>query len=74
MAEIGLDISKEFPKPLTDDAVKASDVVTMGCGDEYPCFPGKTYSTGNSTTPQDRHRRRPADPRRNRRPRPCVVR
>jgi protein-tyrosine-phosphatase len=35
MAELELDISKEFPKPLTDDAVKASDVViTMGCGDE----------------------------------------
>jgi arsenate reductase len=44
MAEIGLDISKEFPKPLTDDAVIASDVViTMGCGDECPYFPGKTY-------------------------------
>jgi protein-tyrosine-phosphatase len=44
MAEIGLDISKEFPKPLTDAAVKASDVViTMGCGDECPFFPGKTY-------------------------------
>lgn len=44
MAEIGLDISKEFPKPLTDDAVRASDVViTMGCGDECPYFPGKQY-------------------------------
>jgi arsenate reductase (thioredoxin) len=44
MAEIGLDISKEFPKPLTDDAVKASDVViTMGCGDECPYYPGKQY-------------------------------
>jgi arsenate reductase len=44
MAELGLDISKEFPKPLTDDAVKASDVViTMGCGDECPYFPGKEY-------------------------------
>jgi arsenate reductase (thioredoxin) len=44
MAELGLDISKEFPKPLTDDAVKASDVViTMGCGDECPYFPGKRY-------------------------------
>jgi arsenate reductase len=44
MAEVGLDISKEFPKPLTDDAVKASDVViTMGCGDECPYFPGKRY-------------------------------
>jgi arsenate reductase len=44
MAELGLDISKEFPKPLTEDAVKASDVViTMGCGDECPYFPGKRY-------------------------------
>ncbi|TDU90610.1 protein-tyrosine-phosphatase [Kribbella voronezhensis] len=44
MAEIGLDISKEFPKPLTDEAVHAADVViTMGCGDECPYFPGKTY-------------------------------
>ncbi len=44
MAELGLDISKEFPKPLTDDAVKASDVViTMGCGDECPYYPGKRY-------------------------------
>jgi arsenate reductase len=44
MAELGLDISKEFPKPLTDEAVKASDVViTMGCGDECPYFPGKQY-------------------------------
>jgi protein-tyrosine-phosphatase len=44
MAELRLDISKEFPKPLTDDAVKASDVViTMGCGDECPYFPGKEY-------------------------------
>ena len=44
MAELGLDISKEFPKPLTDDAVKASDVlITMGCGDECPYFPGKLY-------------------------------
>ena len=44
MAELDLDISKEIPKPLTDDAVKASDVViTMGCGDECPYFPGKQY-------------------------------
>jgi arsenate reductase len=44
MAELELDISKEFPKPLTDEAVKASDVViTMGCGDECPYFPGKQY-------------------------------
>jgi protein-tyrosine-phosphatase len=44
MAEIGLDISKEFPKPLTDEAVRASDVViTMGCGDACPFYPGKRY-------------------------------
>ncbi|MFK4087973.1 arsenate reductase ArsC [Kribbella sp. NPDC020789] len=44
MAELGLDISQEFPKPLTEDAVRASDVViTMGCGDECPYFPGKRY-------------------------------
>ncbi|MEX2159034.1 MAG: arsenate reductase ArsC [Dehalococcoidia bacterium] len=44
MAELGLDMSKEFPKPLTDDAVCASDVViTMGCGDACPVYPGKTY-------------------------------
>ncbi len=44
MAEIGLDISREFPKPLTDDAVHAADVViTMGCGDACPFFPGKRY-------------------------------
>ena len=44
MAELGLDISKEFPKPLSDDAVRAADVViTMGCGDACPFYPGKRY-------------------------------
>ena len=44
MAELGLDLSKEFPKPLTDDAVRAADVViTMGCGDACPVYPGKRY-------------------------------
>jgi len=44
MSEIGLDLSQEFPKPLTDDAVQASDVViTMGCGDACPVYPGKKY-------------------------------
>ena len=44
MAEIGVDLSEEFPKPLTDDAVKAADVViTMGCGDACPIYPGKKY-------------------------------
>ena len=44
MNEIGLDLSHEFPKPLTDDAVQAADVViTMGCGDACPIYPGKRY-------------------------------
>jgi protein-tyrosine-phosphatase len=44
MAELGLDLSQEFPKPLTGDAVRAADVViTMGCGDACPVFPGKRY-------------------------------
>jgi protein-tyrosine-phosphatase len=44
LAEIGLDISREFPKPLTNDKVQAADVViTMGCGDACPIFPGKRY-------------------------------
>jgi len=44
MAELGVDLSEEFPKPLTGDAVQAADVViTMGCGDACPIFPGKRY-------------------------------
>jgi arsenate reductase len=44
MAEIGLDISREFPKRLTSDQVQAADVViTMGCGDACPVYPGKRY-------------------------------
>ena len=44
MAEEGIDITREVPKILTDDAVRESDVVvTMGCGDECPYFPGKRY-------------------------------
>jgi arsenate reductase len=44
MAEAGIDISREFPKPLSDDAVRQADVViTMGCGDECPFYPGKRY-------------------------------
>jgi protein-tyrosine-phosphatase len=44
MAELGLDISRELPKPLTDDGVRAADVViTMGCGDTCPVYPGKRY-------------------------------
>jgi arsenate reductase len=44
MAELGVDLSREVPKALTDDVVGASDVVvTMGCGDACPIFPGKRY-------------------------------
>jgi protein-tyrosine-phosphatase len=44
MAEIGLDISHEFPKPLTTSNVQAADIViTMGCGDACPIYPGKRY-------------------------------
>ena len=44
MAEVGIDISDQRPKVLTTDAVEASDVViTMGCGDACPIFPGKRY-------------------------------
>lgn len=44
MAEVGIDISNEIPKVLTTSAVEKSDVViTMGCGDACPFFPGKTY-------------------------------
>jgi arsenate reductase len=44
MREVGVDISREFPKPLTTEAVQQSDIViTMGCGDACPVFPGKRY-------------------------------
>ncbi|NDL59135.1 phosphotyrosine protein phosphatase [Phytoactinopolyspora sp. XMNu-373] len=44
MAERGIDISREFPKPWTDEIVREADVVvTMGCGDACPVFPGKRY-------------------------------
>ena len=44
MREVDVDVSHEFPKALTDEAVEASDVViTMGCGDACPVFPGKRY-------------------------------
>jgi arsenate reductase len=44
MAELGIDLSEAFPKPLTDELVRAADaVVTMGCGDACPVYPGKRY-------------------------------
>jgi arsenate reductase len=44
MSELGIDVSKEFPKPMTDEVVEAADaVITMGCGDACPIYPGKRY-------------------------------
>jgi arsenate reductase len=44
MSEIGVDVHQEFPKPLSDEVVRAADVVvTMGCGDACPLYPGKHY-------------------------------
>jgi protein-tyrosine-phosphatase len=44
MSEVGIDITQEFPKPWTDEIIRAADVVvTMGCGDACPIFPGKRY-------------------------------
>ena len=44
MDELGIDLSKEYPKPLTTEVVKAADVViTMGCADACPIYPGKRY-------------------------------
>ncbi|MCC6497887.1 MAG: arsenate reductase ArsC [Propionibacteriaceae bacterium] len=52
MAERGIDISKEFPKPWTDETVRAADVVvTMGCGDACPIFPGKRYENWDVEDP-----------------------
>jgi protein-tyrosine-phosphatase len=45
MQELGVDMDEEFPKPLTDEVVRAADVViTMGCGDACPIYPGKKYA------------------------------
>lgn len=52
MAEIGVDLAREFPKPLTDDVVRGADVVvTMGCGDACPIYPGKRYVDWELTDP-----------------------
>ena len=54
MAERGIDISGEFPKPWTDEIVQAADVViTMGCGDACPIFPGKDYRDWDVADPHD---------------------
>ena len=52
MAEVGIDISGEFPKPWTDEIVRAADVViTMGCGDACKFYPGKRYEDWQLTDP-----------------------
>lgn len=54
MTEMGLDLSQSYPKPLTDDVVRASDVViTMGCGDSCPIYPGKRYEDWDLQDPAD---------------------
>jgi protein-tyrosine-phosphatase len=55
MSEVGIDITNEFPKPWTDEIVRASDVVvTMGCGDACPLFPGKRYEDWQLDDPAGR--------------------
>ena len=55
MAERGIDIASEFPKPWTDEVVRAADVVvTMGCGDACPVFPGTTYRDWEVADPEGR--------------------
>ncbi|MGI9031523.1 MAG: arsenate reductase ArsC [Ilumatobacteraceae bacterium] len=52
MAEVGIDITDEFPKPWTDEIVRAADVViTMGCGDSCPLYPGKRYEDWEVSDP-----------------------
>src|SRR6266516_1670799 len=53
MQELGVDMSEEFPKPLTDEVVRAADVViTMGCGDACPIYPGKRYEDWELEDPE----------------------
>ena len=76
MSELGVDMSEEFPKPLTDEVVRAADVViTMGCGDACPIYPGKRYEDWELDDPagQDVETVR-ADPRRDRRARAAADR
>ena len=55
MAEVGVDLSQEFPKPLTDEVVRAADaVVTMGCGDACPIYPGKRYEDWEVDDPAEK--------------------
>ena len=54
MSELGIDVSKEFPKPMTDEVVQAADaVITMGCGDACPIYPGKRYEDWEVADPAE---------------------
>jgi arsenate reductase (thioredoxin) len=54
MTEKGIDITGEYPKPWTDERLKAADVViTMGCGDTCPYYPGKRYEDWNFDVPEE---------------------
>ena len=54
MSEVGLDVSREFPKPMTDEVVEAADaVITMGCGDACPIYPGKRYEDWDVADPAE---------------------
>lgn len=71
MAEIGVDISREVPKPLAAGQAEAADIViSMGCGDACPVFPGKRYLTWELPDPAGLRRDGPPDPRQHRRPGP----
>ena len=75
MAEVGIDVLEEFLKALTTDAVEAADVVvSMGCGDACPVFPGKRYLDWDLPDPRATPGRGARDPRRDRRPRPIAPR
>jgi arsenate reductase (thioredoxin) len=53
LAELGIDVREEFPKPLSDEVVRAADVViTMGCGDACPIYPGKRYEDWQVDDPE----------------------
>jgi arsenate reductase len=55
MSELGIDLSQEFPKPLTDEVVRAADaVITMGCGDACPIYPGKRYEDWEVEDPAEK--------------------
>jgi protein-tyrosine-phosphatase len=54
MKELDIDVGDEFPKPLTDEVVRAADaVITMGCGDACPLYPGKRYEDWDLADPAE---------------------